>query len=59
MRARKPNCYLEKRWTGYFMMEYTYCWYAFDDYNNVVATGKTRKDCENVARAAGYTPRKS
>lgn len=56
MKTRKPRAYLEKYRTGYFGLEYTYRWIATDRWNNQVASGKTRKECETECRRNGYVP---
>lgn len=57
MRQRKPSCYLEKRCTGWWMLEPVIDWIAFDNWQHEIARAKTKKECERKARLAGYTPR--
>jgi hypothetical protein len=52
----KPTAYLAKERTGYFMMEYTYRWVARDYWGNRVASGRTKRECQQETRKAGYTP---
>lgn len=56
MKTRKPRAYLNKYRTGYFGLEYTYRWITKDYWNNLVASGKTRKECEAECRRNGYVP---
>lgn len=52
----KPTAYLAKEKTGYFMLEYTYRWVARDYWGNQVASGRTKRECQQETRRAGYTP---
>ena len=56
MKQRKPRAYLAKYRTGYFGLEYTYCWIAHDYWHHEVARGKTKKECEAECRRKGYVP---
>lgn len=53
---RKPTAYLTKIRDGYFMLEYTYRWVARDYWGHQVASGRTKKECQQETRRAGYTP---
>ena len=53
---RKPTAYLTKVRDGYFMLEYTYRWVARDYWGHQVASGRTKKECQQETRRAGYTP---
>ena len=53
---RKPTAYLTKVRDGYFMLEYTYHWVARDYWGNQVASGRTKRECQQETRRAGYTP---
>ena len=57
MSNRKPSCYLQKVRSGYFMLDYLYHWEARDNWDHLIATGRTKKECMKEAREAGYTPR--
>jgi len=56
MRHYKPAAYVAPYYNGYFMLGRTVTWCAKDDWNNTVAWGMTRKECEQEAREKGYTP---
>lgn len=56
-RPRKPSCYLTKECVGWFLLDVIFEWIARDNWENVVARGKTKKECEKNAREYGYTPR--
>ena len=51
---RKEHAYLTKEQAGWFMLEYTYRWVARDCWGNTVASARTRKECEQETRRAGY-----
>lgn len=52
----KPTAYLAKEKTGHFMLEYAYRWVARDRWGNLVASRRTKKECQQETRRAGYTP---
>lgn len=52
----KQHAYLEKVRDGYFMLEYTYRWVARDYWGHQVASGRTKKECQQETRRAGYVP---
>lgn len=56
MRRRKPMAYLERKVTGWFMLEVLYTWVAEDTWGNTIARCRTRKECEAECRRAGYVP---
>ena len=56
MRERKPRAYLEKEITGHWCFEPIVRWVARDRWNNWIASGKTRKECEAECRYRGYVP---
>lgn len=55
-RNYKPRAYLKKVECGYFMFDVVTEWRAYNDYYNLVAWGKTRKECEKMCRSEGYVP---
>lgn len=56
MRKRKPRAYLTKEITCHWCFEPIVKWVARDYWNNRIALGKTRKECEVNCRANGYVP---
>jgi len=55
-RQRKPRAYLKRVCNGWFGLEYTFTWIAYNDWGNSVAWGKTRRECERECRLYGYVP---
>ena len=56
MKTYKPRAYMRKVCNGWWMLEPTYEWRAYNDWNNYVASGRTRKECERACRLEGYVP---
>lgn len=52
----RPTAYLKPYYNGWFMLERTTTWKAVDQWGNTVARGRTRRECEQETRRAGYTP---
>lgn len=57
-RQKKPWAYLDKYITGYFGLERTTAWIARDYWDNEVARGRTRRECEQRCRERGYAPQR-
>ena len=55
-RKEKPRAYIAPYQNGWFMLEPCIEWLGKNDYNNTVAWGKTRKECERDCRRNGYVP---
>jgi len=55
-RQYKPRAYLEKLCNGYFVFSPVFCWRSTDRWGNLVAYGRTRKECERNTRERGYVP---
>lgn len=56
MKSRKPTAYLAPYITGHFCFEPVTEWLAKDRWENTIARGRTRRECEQEARRAGYVP---
>lgn len=56
MKSRKPTAYLAPYITGHFCFKPVREWLAKNDWGNTIAWGKTRRECEQEARRAGYVP---
>ncbi|WP_300346020.1 hypothetical protein [uncultured Oscillibacter sp.] len=53
---RKPKAYLKQYYNGYFMFERAKVWIATDTFENFIASGRTREECEAECRRKGYRP---
>ena len=53
---RKEHAYLKKEHTGWFMWEPMFRWVARDYWGHQVASGRTKKECQQETRQAGYVP---
>ena len=56
MKSRKPTVYLAPYITGNFSFEPVKAWLAKDRWGNTIARARTRRECEQEARRAGYVP---
>lgn len=56
MARAKETAYMRPYYTGYFGLERTVHWEARDYWGKLVASGRTRRDCERETRARGYKP---
>ena len=52
---RKEHAYLKEH-TGWFMWEPMFRWVARDYWGHQVASGRTKKECQQETRRAGYVP---
>ncbi len=52
----KPRAYMRKEINGHWCFEPTVRWVARDIWDVLVASGKTRKECEKNTRDSGYVP---
>jgi len=55
-RQTKPTAYIAPYITGHFMLEPVREWLGKNYWGNTVAWGKTRRECEQECRRAGYIP---
>ena len=55
-RKKKPRAYLQREITGHWCFEPIVTWVARNDWGNWVASGRTRKECEEECRLYGYVP---
>lgn len=56
MRQCKPRAHLQRECTGWFFLDPYFRWVARDRWNNWIASGNTRKECEEETRKKGYVP---
>ncbi len=54
MLINKPLAILEKRCIGFLELKPVYTWIAINRRSDEIARAKTKKECELLARQAGY-----